>query len=326
MKMEKARGVCLFLFMMMTACGHSSKQRKTGQADAAGFFQHFKPVSVPLQVRDSIFLQKRDPTDLITPDDVTGMIPDSVFTDDEDELAQMKFYPFGGFQTTKGAIYILLLAFNGANKTLYLAVFDRQKKLIAVMPAMSRSHETPLQQALLIEKNQTITLRSSRKNKDGSLSTGRNVYALNEGAKKFTLIMTDALDEKPVELVNPIDTLPRKFKYSADYGKDKRNLVSVRDGVKNGKFFFFIHLEKNSGECTGEMRGSALLSGPTTAVYQQPGDPCILTFTFSSSAVSVAEQNCGSHRGLNCLFEGSFGRMKEKPKPKTNLPKKNNRR
>ncbi len=56
------------------------------------------------------------------------------------------------------------------------------------------------------------------------------------------LIMTDPLDDKPTELINPIDTLPRKNKLSADYTTGKMNLVSIRDGRKNRPYYFFYSL------------------------------------------------------------------------------------
>lgn len=58
------------------------------------------------------------------------------------------------------------------------------------------------------------------------------MYVLNADARNFMLIMTEALEDKVTELINPIDTLPRKNKYSADYSSGKMNLVSVRDGRK----------------------------------------------------------------------------------------------
>ena len=44
------------------------------------------------------------------------------------------------------------------------------------------------------------------------------------------LVMTDALNDKVTELINPIDTLLRKHKLSADYTNGKMNMVSIRDG------------------------------------------------------------------------------------------------
>jgi hypothetical protein len=134
--------------------------------------------------------------------------------------------------------------------------------------------------------------------------------------------MTDALEDKPAEITNPIDTLSRKNKLSADYTAGKMNLVSIRDGRKNDRISFFIHFEKNNGECSGELKGEAILKGSNSAEYRQNGDPCILRFNFTSSSLGLKEvEACGSHRGLRCLFDGSFVRKKEisqaPPKKKT---------
>ena len=123
--------------------------------------------------------------------------------------------------------------------------------------------------------------------------------------------MTDALTDKVTELINPIDTLPRKNKLSADYANGKMNLVSVRDGRRSDRISFFIHFEKNNGECTGELKGEAMLKSPTTAEYREDGDPCVLKFIFSSTFCNVKRRRrCGSRRGLNCAFDGSFARKK----------------
>ncbi|MBK8952534.1 MAG: hypothetical protein IPM85_09895 [Chitinophagaceae bacterium] len=143
------------------------------------------------------------------------------------------------------------------------------------------------------------------------MSDGKDVYVLNADAAIFTLIMTDALEEKISELINPIDTLPRKHKYAADYGSGKMNLVSIRDGRKTDRLTFFVHFEKNSGNCTGELKGEAIWKTPTMAEYRQDGDPCVLKLTFTRTGVTVTEENCGSRRtSLNCSFNGSFPRKR----------------
>ena len=152
----------------------------------------------------------------------------------------------------------------------------------------------------------------TRKNADGSISEGKDVYVLNSDAKNFMLIMTDALDDKVTELINPIDTFSRKHKYAADYGTGKLNLVSIRDGRKSDRLSFFIHFEKNNGECTGELKGEAIIKSATVAEYREGGDPCVLRFSFTSSSVTVKEvEGCGSHRGLRCSFDGIFPKKKD---------------
>ncbi|MGZ8551460.1 MAG: hypothetical protein ACXWV2_12390, partial [Chitinophagaceae bacterium] len=61
-----------------------------------------------------------------------------------------------------------------------------------------------------MDSRYTITKMVYRKNSDGSVNEGKDVYVLNSGAGSFMLIMTDALDDKATELTNPIDTLSRK--------------------------------------------------------------------------------------------------------------------
>jgi hypothetical protein len=171
------------------------------------------------------------------------------------------------------------------------------------------------QQSASMDKGYSIFKTVTRKNPDGSFSEGKDVYGLGQDSKKFSLIMTDALDDKLTEIVNPIDTFSRKIKYAGDYGSGKLNLVSVRDGRKKDRFSFFIHFEKSSGACTGELKGEAIIKSPTVAEYREGGDPCVLRFTFSSSAVTLKEvEGCGSHRGLRCSFDGSFSRKRD---PKT---------
>ncbi|MDP9230442.1 MAG: hypothetical protein M3O67_07205, partial [Bacteroidota bacterium] len=61
-----------------------------------------------------------------------------------------------------------------------------------------------------------------------------------------------------------------------------------------------------------ELKGEAQFASANTAVYHQGGDPCVLKFTFTSTAVSIKEvEGCGARRGLNCSFNGSFPRKKE---------------
>jgi hypothetical protein len=199
-----------------------------------------------------------------------------------------------------------------ADKRVGLALgFDKKNQFIAAMALLNLDRLAATQQLGVMDSRYTLTKSVTRKNADGSVSEGRDVYVLNSGAKEFMLIMTDALDEKKQELTNPIDSLSRKQKYTADYGSDKMNLVSFRDGRKNDRLSFFIHVEKNKGECSGELKGEALIRTPTTAEYRQQGDPCILRFSFNASSVTIKEVGgCGSHRGLRCSFDGTYPRKK----------------
>jgi hypothetical protein len=94
--------------------------------------------------------------------------------------------------------------------------------------------------------------------------------------------------------------------------------VSFRDSRNVNKRRFFIHFEKNNGDCIGELKGEAVMKSATTAEYREPGEPCSLQFSFTGSAVTIKElTGCGSKRGVRCSFNGVYSRKKEiKPKTK----------
>jgi hypothetical protein len=63
------------------------------------------------------------------------------------------------------------------------------------------------------------------------------------------------------------------------------------------------------------------MKAPNRAEYREPGEPCALQFTFTSSSVTVKElEPCGSRRGLRCSFDGTYPRKKE-TKPRTSTKK-----
>jgi len=124
------------------------------------------------------------------------------------------------------------------------------------------------------------------------------------------------LEDRPTELINPIDTLTKKHKYAADYTSGKMNLVSIRDGRRPDRLNFFVHFEKGK-DCSGELKGEAIIRSANTAEYNKDGDPCKLKFIFSSSSVTLKEvEGCGSYRPLNCSFNGSFSKKKINKKKK----------
>jgi len=81
---------------------------------------------------------------------------------------------------------------------------------------------------------------------------------------------------------------------------------------------FFVHFEKKNN-CTGEVKGEAHFTGSNTAVYRSSGDPCVMQFSFTSSSVTIREmEGCGSHRGVDCVFEGSFPKKKARQNKESN--------
>lgn len=141
-------------------------------------------------------------------------------------------------------------------------------------------------------------------------STRDDVYAANPDGS-LILILTNSNEPLNAGIYNPIDTLPRKHKFSANYTAGEQNLVSIRDGETPKEFQFYIHFSKDKGACTGELDGVGRFTSATTGQFRDKRTSCILDFKFSSSRVTITETGCGAYRGIKCFFEGSYTKKKK---------------
>jgi len=133
----------------------------------------------------------------------------------------------------------------------------------------------------------------------------------------FMIVVNDTNeDERKNSIVlNPIDTLPRKNKFSGNYVQDNKNFITVRDGKTPSSYLFFIHFEKNDGKCVGELKGELKMKDENNAYFSANGDPCVIDFKFSGSEIKVKEQgNCGNHRDIKCFFNDTYEKKRD-PKP-----------
>ena len=309
------------LVLFLLACTSKKKPSLSGDdpVEVEDFIAFFPELKTPYQLEDTFLLRLDADSLRISKKVFTQFVPDSV----QQRLlgkTSPKYYPIG--RLGKNETYLLVKAVNGSQRSALLLAFDKKNQFLAAMDFLEPDKLSNTRQYSVINSKEEINLHVSRKNADGGFDEGREVYGLNSAAGDFILFLTDAIDKKPTELLNPIDTLSRKMKYTADYGSGKMNLFSFRDGRKADRLNFFIHFEKDNGECTGDLKGEAILKGPNKAEYREPGEPCALQFTFTSKAVIVKElEPCGSRRGLRCSFDGSYPR-KPDPKPKSNTKKK----
>lgn len=310
--------LCLSL-AWLSGCKSSDKPSLAGDepVEIGDFIDFFPDVKLPYQVSDTMLLKKDNDSLRINYKVFNQFIPDSVIGGSMGKLSQAKIYPLGKVKDNE--TYLLAKIVNGNNRAVYLLGFDKKQQLIAGMPLLKVDASAATQQLSSIDSRFTITKTVWRKNASGT-AEGKDVYVLNNDARQFMLIMTDPLDDAVTELINPIDTLSRKIKYSGDYGSGKMNLVSIRDGRRKDRFTFFIHFEK--GDCSGELKGEAIWQTATKAVYSEGGDPCSLQFNFTNNSVSLKElEGCGSRRGLRCSFDGSYAKKKE-ARPKKITTKK----
>jgi hypothetical protein len=318
----KGRWLIVFSLFILCACKHKKKVSLSGEdpVDVADFIESFEPLSLPYQIADTSVSKKRSDTLLISYKVFIQLIPDTVLTKAFGKNVKPKIYPMGRISGSDQGNYLFVKAISTDRKAALLICFDKKNNFLTAMPVLVPDASPATQQFFNIDKRYTLSKSIIRKNRDGTISEGKNVYVLNAPAKSFLLIMTDALDEKTVELINPIDSFSRKSKYAGDYVKDKVNLISIRDNKKTDRVTFFVHFEKKNN-CSGELKGEARFTSPNTAVYRSAGDPCVLQFSFTSSSATMNEiEGCGSHRGVDCLFDGTFPKKRE-PKKKESKKK-----
>ncbi len=310
--MKSFRNLVFLLLTLwaLTEC-KSKKASLSGDepVDVRDFIEFFPGKKLPFEVADSTLIRKENDSLLISLAVFKQFVPDSVLTTFFGKNAKPKIYPLA--RTEGDVTYLFAKAHTDKKRMAIVLAFDKNEQYITAMPILAPDQSSATQQKGVMDNRYTITQSVTRKNKDGSLSEGRNIYVLNSDAKEFMLIMTDSPD-KVTEVLNPIDTLSKKQKYTADYGSGKTTLFSFRDGRRSDRLRFFIHFEKDNGNCTGELKGEAILKSPNLAEYREAGDPCILQFKFSSGSVTVKElEGCGSRRGLRCSFDGTYPRKKE---------------
>jgi hypothetical protein len=314
-------GFILFC-MVLLGCQSKKAGKKTGESEFTyeGFSNLFPAIKLPYQLTDTGLLKSKDTTQ-IRSSEFAGYIADSIKNQIFAKGTKPKYYALAKIEVPKAETYFIVKAVSGSKKAALLISFDKQGKYATSFPFLVPDDDATTSQSSSIDKSLTISKNILQK-KDGELKgEGKNAYVYSADTRQFILIMTDLLDESKRDLINPIDTMPRTRKFSGDYVQGKRNLVSIRNGRTPNQALAFVHIEKNDGECVGELKGEILFTSANTAIYRQGGDPCILQFNFTSSSVTLKEEEgCGNHRGLDCTLNGNFPKKKE-AKTKTSTKK-----
>lgn len=314
----------MLLVLFAIGCNNEKKEEPEDESEFRyeSFSGRFKDVSLPYVLTDSALLQNEDTT-TIRNQAFIAFIPDSVKKQLFPNPSRLRYVPLVRVQASNGEQYFIIKALSGSRKAALLVAFDKDQNYGAALPFLVPDNDKKSLQVSSLDKSFSITRSISRPTEDNVMMEGKDVYAYNKDVRQFTLIMTDVLDEGDLEVLNPIDTFARTHKFAGDYTQGKRSILSIRDGRSPREVTFFVHFEKNDGECTGELKGSLFFTSSTTAVYRQGGDPCVLEFEFKKSSVSMREvEGCGLHRGLQCLFEGNFTKKKEPSKESGKSPKK----
>jgi hypothetical protein len=300
---------CLVLLSLLSCKNKKSTTNEKGFSYEK-FSELFRPLSLPYELSDIDLANNKDTT-VIRSADFANLISDSTNARLFGKGAKVKYIAIGRMKLSSESNFYLVKA-SGANKKAALLLAFSGNEYSTMLPFLVPDADPSTSQVSIIDKSFGITKNITQKKTGNLTAEGKDVYGYDPSTREFSLVLTNPLNASE-EIINPIDSFPRKHKFAGDYVKDKKNFISVRDGRYPNQLLVFMHLDQNDGTCTGELKGDILLTSPTSAIYRQGGDPCVLTLHFSSSSVTIKEdEGCGSHRGLDCTFDGTFNRKKEK--------------
>lgn len=315
-----------FLVVCLTACMYFSCKDKpallSGDApvEAKDFIAAFPLLTLPSRIADTSFIKMADTT-TISYTVFTQFIADTVLAKIFAKNAKKQsIHPVGKIEK-ETELYLLANFTQNKKTTLISFLLDKQNKYLANLELLNQTNKDGYTHSVSITSEPTFIINREKTNASTELLYTKHGYAYNSASGKFVEVMTDSNEDlkKINEIINPIDTLPHKNKMSGDYIKDKRNYISIRDGSNSSKYSFFIHFEKDGGDCTGELKGTMTMRDATHAYFQESGDPCVIDFAFDGRTIKVKEQdNCGNHRGIKCFFNDSYTKRKENKPTKKN--------
>ncbi len=291
-------------------------------ADAMNFFGMFSKLKLPYHTSDTSLTGVADTTS-ISYSFLHQFVPDSALHfPSKKNIAQTVFRPLGKIEN-QNELYVLMTATTGKQTRLFTVLFDN-KQYISSLSLLSGANNNGYVYNIDINTEPTFTITKTKTLNDEYHYT-KNGFAYNSEAKGFIEVINETNEEnkKNKDILNPVDTLAKTFKYSGDFTKDKKNFISIRDGNIAGRYIFFLHFEKNKGECTGELKGSLKMVAVNKAVFQDSGDPCVIDFTFVKNTVKVKERgSCGNHRGITCMFDDTYKKKESSRRPLKGIKKK----
>jgi hypothetical protein len=307
-------------FLLILSC----KEKK---ADLSGdapvkvndFIAAFHPIQPPYTAADTNIKKFADTLSIGSK--VMGQfIPDSIIQSITGKEKKFIIHPVGRIEKEKETY--LLANFVFPKKTqLATFVLDKKNKFLASKELLSSDNNDGYDHSLLINKEPTFMVSKEKMNTEKQLlQYTRTGWAYNNGIG-FTQVVHETNEDtkKNNTIINPIDTLPKKNKYSGNYIQDEKNFITLRDGKTPNSYWFFVHFEKSKGECIGELKGEMQMKTANTAIYSDNGDPCVIDFTFNGNEISVKEKGtCGNHRDIKCYFKDSYTKKKEATPKKKN--------
>jgi len=283
------------------------------------FVSAFKLLDNNFEATDSNIVDQADSV-IINHKLLERFIPDTLYrrllADDKKTI----FHPVGRIEKNN-EIYLLLLTVQNRKKIVTVMLQDKKNTFLTAKDILNSGIEkTSYKYSFSINREPTFFVSREKLSNDKDIKYTKTGWAFN--GKSFISVVneTNEHSSKLTNILNPIDTFPRENLYSGNYIEDEGNFISLRDGRTKQEYLFFLHIEKNDGNCVGELKGEMHLTDSTHATYTFAGDPCAIDFSFDKNVIVVKEKgSCGNRRGMNCKFEDAYTKKKE-PKKKVVKP------
>jgi hypothetical protein len=309
----------LLLLLALGVLAACKSKKKPGSGDEPMTLEDFQalftPGTLPYRLTaDTLQLKMADSLSLDTA--AMRFLTDTLTRGDFSKTERVKYFPL---QRIPGNTvdYMVVKAAGNSQSVGYLCLLDKKGKYLnRIRVANTGSADGTLLSLQLDSKN--VIKISSEKRLSGSRSALKEDFYMANADGTVTLIMTNSNGPTNAgQIFNPIDTLPRKHKFSGDYTSGDMNIVSIRDGEDAKTFQFFITFTKDNGNCKGELSGRGHYIAGNRGEYKDKESSCGIAFQFSSGRVNIREiGGCGAYRGIKCFFEGGFVKKAEKKKKK----------
>ncbi|MRG47183.1 hypothetical protein GFS24_18825 [Chitinophaga sp. SYP-B3965] len=299
------------MFGLFAACTNTSKP--ANDEDRVLTFKDFKeffPEITAAYRLNADSLKRRIPdTFALKARVVKQFLPDTLAKGTFTAAEKPKFFP-RAYTKSEEQQFFVVEGTTKAGNVAWLCIYDKEGKFLQRHLVAKNTTANNTRVGFVLDTRQNLKVTTETQRAPGQLSTREDVYAANPDGS-LALIMTNSNEPTSTGLYNPIDTLARKHKFSANYASGEQNLVSIRDGETAKEFLFFIHFSRDNGDCVGEIDGVGRYTTATTGQFRDKNTSCILDFKFSSGKVTIKETGCGAYRGIKCFFEGTFIKKKK---------------
>ncbi|HVI45674.1 MAG TPA: hypothetical protein VM802_12425 [Chitinophaga sp.] len=300
---------------VLAACKSKKKHGTGGEPMTFEDFQAlFVPGALPYKLSPDSLTQKTADSLALDTADVHRFLTNTLTKGDFARNEKVKFFPL---QRIAGndMNYMTIKAVGRTQTAGYLCFLDKKGKYLNRLRIASTVSGDENVTYTTIDTRNVIKLSTEKQLTASRSALKEDFYTINKDGS-VQLIMTNSNGPTtPGQIFNPIDTLPRKQKFSGDYTSGEMNIVSIRDGDDPKTFQFFITFSKDNGACKGELSGKGRYIAGNRGEYKDKESSCGISFQFSTGRVAIREiGGCGAYRGVKCFFEGGFVKKAEKKK------------